>query len=137
MERLKQLKDMGFAILLLHHTPKGNENTYKGSTAFLDLCDHVLGLERAGYADEEIEFDRNALYKFGTRLSSDILAATSKRLLGQSFRILLMSPRISVDILSAPGIGETGAGTSKLRIPCLKGVSKWRLIFAIATPASF
>ncbi len=45
--RLKELREMGFTILLLHHTPKANENTYKGSTAILDLVDNVIGLEEA------------------------------------------------------------------------------------------
>jgi len=37
--------------ITLHHTPKGNENTFKGSTALLDLCDHVLGLEEVKEPD--------------------------------------------------------------------------------------
>jgi hypothetical protein len=44
--RLKELRDIGFTIILLHHTPKGNEKIYKGSPAILDLCDHVLSLEQ-------------------------------------------------------------------------------------------
>jgi hypothetical protein len=46
MGRLKELRDMGFTIILLHHTPKSNERIYKGSTAIIDLCDHALSLER-------------------------------------------------------------------------------------------
>jgi len=71
MGRLKELREMGFTILLLHHTPKGNENTFKGSTALLDLCDHVLGLEEVKDLDgETIEFDCQNLYKLGTRIKT-------------------------------------------------------------------
>lgn len=42
MMKLKILRDSGFTILLIHHTPKGNDNIYKGSTAIFDLSDHVL-----------------------------------------------------------------------------------------------
>ncbi|MEI6126709.1 MAG: AAA family ATPase [Pseudomonadota bacterium] len=44
MQRLKALRDNGFTILLLHHTPKWDTTTYKGSTAILDLADHVITL---------------------------------------------------------------------------------------------
>ncbi len=71
MGRLKELREMGFTILLLHHTPKGNDNTFKGSTALLDLCDHVLGLEEVKDLDgESIEFDCQNLYKLGTRMKT-------------------------------------------------------------------
>ena len=46
MMRLKELRDMGFTIALIHHSPKGNERTYRGSSAIVDQCDHVLSLER-------------------------------------------------------------------------------------------
>ncbi|MDA8171855.1 MAG: AAA family ATPase [Nitrospiraceae bacterium] len=71
MGRLKELREIGFTILLLHHTPKGNENTFKGSTALLDLCDHVLGLEEVKDIEgESIEFDCQNLYKLGTRIKT-------------------------------------------------------------------
>jgi archaellum biogenesis ATPase FlaH len=71
MSRLKELRDMGFTILLLHHTPKSNEKTYKGSTAISDLCDHALSLHkvRKNRPDEEIddEDDSGCYYRLGTR----------------------------------------------------------------------
>ena len=71
MGRLKELREMGFTMLLLHHTPKGNDNTFKGSTAIIDLCDHVLGLEEVrDSAELNIEFDKNNLYKVGTRIKT-------------------------------------------------------------------
>ncbi len=71
MGRLKELREIGFTILLLHHTPKGNENTFKGSGALLDLCDHVLGLEEVkDLEDAPVEFDKHNLYKFGVRIKT-------------------------------------------------------------------
>jgi hypothetical protein len=70
MSRLKELRDMGFTILLLHHTPKGNDQTYKGSTAILDLADHVLSLHkvRKGSLEEtDDEESENVYYRFGTK----------------------------------------------------------------------
>lgn len=69
MTRLKELREMGFTILLLHHTPKGNENIFKGSTALLDLADHVLGLEEVREPDT-IEFDTENLYRLGARIKT-------------------------------------------------------------------
>ncbi|HVN97148.1 MAG TPA: AAA family ATPase [Syntrophorhabdaceae bacterium] len=70
MTRLKELRDVGFTILLLHHTPKGNDQTYKGSTAILDLADHVLSLHkvRKGSLEETDDEDsENVYYRFGTK----------------------------------------------------------------------
>jgi 5S rRNA maturation endonuclease (ribonuclease M5)/archaellum biogenesis ATPase FlaH len=69
ISRLKELREAGFTVLLLHHTPKGNEGIYKGSTAILDLCDHVLGLEGIK-EDGTIEFDRENLFRFGVRIKT-------------------------------------------------------------------
>lgn len=55
MMRLKELRDMGFTIVLIHHTPKSDERTYKGSTAIQDQCDHVLSLDRVKSVGSEQE----------------------------------------------------------------------------------
>ena len=70
MSRLKELRDAGFTILLLHHTPKSNERTYKGSTAILDLADHVLSLHKVKDAkgkDEDEDEDMGGIFRFGTQ----------------------------------------------------------------------
>jgi len=70
MTRLKELRDIGFTILLLHHTPKGNDQTYKGSTAILDLADHVLSLHKVRKGNlEEIDDEEaeNVFDHFGTK----------------------------------------------------------------------
>jgi hypothetical protein len=46
MGRLKELRELGFTIILLHYTQKADARTYKESSAILDLCDVALGLER-------------------------------------------------------------------------------------------
>ncbi|PIQ93417.1 MAG: hypothetical protein CO148_01210 [Nitrospirae bacterium CG_4_9_14_3_um_filter_41_27] len=69
ISRLKELREKGFTILLLHHTPKSNESIYKGSTALLDLADHCLGLE--GLKDDDtVEFDSDNLYRLGVRIKT-------------------------------------------------------------------
>jgi hypothetical protein len=57
MTRLKELRDMGFTIVLIHHSPKGNDQTYKGSTAIVDLSDHVLSFERINNGGNGQEMD--------------------------------------------------------------------------------
>lgn len=50
---LKRLRERGYTILLLHNTAKGKSQTYKGSTAILDLADHELNLCEADKKDGE------------------------------------------------------------------------------------
>ena len=69
ISRLKELREAGFTILLLHHTPKGNEGIYKGSTALLDLVDHCLSIEEIKDEDT-IEFGRENIYRFGVRIKT-------------------------------------------------------------------
>ena len=52
---LKLLREKGYTILLLHHTAKGNDSKYKGSTAILDLADHELNLCHADKQEGEEE----------------------------------------------------------------------------------
>jgi hypothetical protein len=57
MNRLKELREFGHTILLIHHAPKANERTYKGSTAISDLSDHCLVLERVREVGSEETVD--------------------------------------------------------------------------------
>jgi archaellum biogenesis ATPase FlaH len=69
--RLKELREMGFTIVLLAHTPKGSDAIYKGSTAILDLSDHILGFQMVkDSGDEVVEFDPSQLFIFGTRIKT-------------------------------------------------------------------
>lgn len=42
MGRCKELRDLGFGILILSHTPKANDRDLKSSGAWADLADHTL-----------------------------------------------------------------------------------------------
>ena len=74
MGRLKELRDKGFCIILLHHTAKNSDKIAKGSTAIVDLADHILGLtlvrkKRDGQeiiVDDE-DNDGDLVYRFGVR----------------------------------------------------------------------
>ncbi|KKO19810.1 MAG: AAA family ATPase [Candidatus Brocadia sp.] len=75
MQRLKELRDCGFTILILHHTVKSNDKQYKGSTAIFDLADHVLGfhkVKRGSYTMDDASEDDNEdsddyYYRLGTK----------------------------------------------------------------------
>ena len=71
MGRLKEIREQGRDILLLHHAGKLDERGYKGSTAWVDLADHVLSLHRVKRGTlEEIDDDGgpdlDALFSLGT-----------------------------------------------------------------------
>jgi hypothetical protein len=74
MNRFKELRDMsGYTIILLHHTIKSDKGTYKGSTAILDLADHVLSLTKVKKGNPNVEVDDDdtdlseVFYRFGTK----------------------------------------------------------------------
>ena len=74
MERVKELRDCGFTVILLHHTPKNSEKISKGSTTIVDLADHILNLSRVRRSNggddklvDEDDDDEEAVYRFGVR----------------------------------------------------------------------
>lgn len=72
MQRLKELRDCGYTIVLLHHTPKANNQIYKGSTAIFDLSDHVLSLQKVRKGtNTEVDNDdgdpEEYCYRLGTK----------------------------------------------------------------------
>jgi hypothetical protein len=42
MGRAKELRDRGFTVVILHHTPKANDRDIKASGAWADLADHTI-----------------------------------------------------------------------------------------------
>jgi len=60
LERFRELRDMGFTIVLLHHTPKGSDTTPKNSTTITDNADHVLGL-----VPQEVDGEKDGILRFG------------------------------------------------------------------------
>ncbi len=73
MQTLRQLRDQGATIILLHHTRKGSDSTYKGSTAIFDLVDHVMGLYPVKGPEDDQEVDEDHMentdraFRFGTK----------------------------------------------------------------------
>jgi 5S rRNA maturation endonuclease (ribonuclease M5) len=75
MGRLKELRDMGFTIILIHHTAKNSDKVPKGSTAIVDLADHILGMTLVKkkndgqdiVVEDDEEFDEEKVYRFGAR----------------------------------------------------------------------
>ena len=74
MNRLKELRDIGFTINLVHHTAKNSDKVAKGSTAIVDLADHILGLtlvrrkkDGEEILDDEEDFEEDVVYRFGVR----------------------------------------------------------------------
>ncbi|OGP64681.1 MAG: hypothetical protein A3K22_04990 [Deltaproteobacteria bacterium RBG_16_42_7] len=72
MGRLKELRDMGFTVILLHHTAKNSDKVSKGSTAIVDLADHILGLTRVrkkidgqDIVVDDDDSEDEAVYRFG------------------------------------------------------------------------
>lgn len=71
MRRMRMLRDAGATVILLHHTPKGNDRQFKGSGAIFDLCDQTLALYQTAKpgSDQEADDDDDApdkVYRFGT-----------------------------------------------------------------------
>ncbi|PKN12443.1 MAG: hypothetical protein CVU69_08150 [Deltaproteobacteria bacterium HGW-Deltaproteobacteria-4] len=71
MRRMRELRDAGATVVLLHHTPKGNDRQFKGSGAIFDLCDQTLALYQTSKpgSEQEAEDDddvQNKTYRFGT-----------------------------------------------------------------------
>ncbi len=74
MGRLKELRDIGFTIVLLHHTAKNSDKAAKGSTAIVDLSDHILGMtlvrkkqDGQDVVVDEDDSEEDVLYRFGVR----------------------------------------------------------------------
>jgi len=69
ISRLKELRELGFTVLLLHHTPKHSDAIFKGSGAILDCADHVLSLEEVR-DDEGQEFATDRTFRLATRIKT-------------------------------------------------------------------
>jgi len=72
MQRLKELRDCGYTVLVLHHTSKSSDRVYKGSTAIFDLCDHSLSLHKVKKGcsmpeENDDDDDTDTYYRLGTQ----------------------------------------------------------------------
>ncbi|GEM_PF-1390522 len=68
MGRLKELRELGHDVVLLHHTTKADDQNSKGSTGWYDLADHTLSLCRVRSGSYE-ETDDGAAFDPGGLLS--------------------------------------------------------------------
>lgn len=67
---LKQLRTHGLTIIVLHHTSKGPDGNYRGSTVIQDQSDHCISLTKVKAPGSEQEIgddDDSATYRLGTR----------------------------------------------------------------------
>ncbi len=148
MERLKELRDLGFTIIMLCHTPKNNDTTAKGSSAITDLCDHTLclteedknssnGLQltdniyRLGSVGKS-RYERHAIYltfnpEKGFERAPDPIAdtVTQDDALGQMFRVLLESGEMNkTEFLKC--CGDAGIGSRQELINLFEaGIGKY------------
>ncbi|MEN6560124.1 MAG: AAA family ATPase [Acidobacteriota bacterium] len=68
MGRLKELRDIGHEIILLHHTTKADDQNATGSQNWYDLADHTISLCRVRRGTLE-EVDDGGAYDSGALLS--------------------------------------------------------------------
>lgn len=62
LERFRELRDMGFTLVILHHTPKSSDTIPKNNTTITDNADHVVGLIPL---IEEGENNKDGILRFG------------------------------------------------------------------------
>jgi hypothetical protein len=55
MGRVRDLRELGYDIILLHHTTKADDQNAKGSSGWYDLADHTLSFRRVRNASEEVD----------------------------------------------------------------------------------
>ncbi|MGA2106894.1 MAG: AAA family ATPase [Syntrophorhabdales bacterium] len=71
MERWKELRDLGFTIILIHHTQKANAEVFRGSQALVDQADHCLYFYpvRQPGSDDPVVLDDldSTIYFLGTK----------------------------------------------------------------------
>lgn len=69
MHRLKQLRELGCTIILLHHTPKADQTKYIGASTIYNQCDHVLAMYpvKAPGSTAETSEEESGVYRFGTK----------------------------------------------------------------------
>ena len=71
MKKLKQLRELGATIVLLHHTPKSDATKYVGASVIYNQVDHVIAqypVKQAGTDKEAAEDDDTVhVYRFGSK----------------------------------------------------------------------
>lgn len=70
MAKIVALRNLGATIILLHHTPKGDETKYIGASTIYNQCDHILAMypvRQAGADQEAVDDDEIKTYRLGTK----------------------------------------------------------------------
>lgn len=127
MGKLKVLRDMGFTIILLHHTRK-NGGGIKGSSAIVDLSDQVLSLDIVSRNDRGLSLtlpndeEDNKIYRFGTAEKTRYIPY-HVNLIFTAEKGFVLAPDPIESILEAIHKILTDSGTVKLTTGC-KAISK-------------
>lgn len=68
MARIKQLRDAGATIVLLHHTPKNDDRKYVGASVIFNQVDHVIAMYPvvAPGSEKASDDDASGVYRLGT-----------------------------------------------------------------------
>lgn len=70
MSRIIEIRNMGATIILLHHTPKGDETKYIGASCIYNQSDHILAMypvRKPGVEQETADDDEASIYRLGTK----------------------------------------------------------------------
>jgi archaellum biogenesis ATPase FlaH len=70
MKRIIELRNLGATIILLHHSPKGDETKWIGATCIYSQVDHVIAMypvKKMGDDTEAADDDEVKTYRFGTK----------------------------------------------------------------------
>lgn len=69
-DQLKRVRNLGVTIVLLHHTNKGPDGVYRGSSVIVDQSDHCLSLQKVKAPGSDVEAsddDEVCTYRLGVK----------------------------------------------------------------------
>lgn len=72
-DKLKQLRRHGLTVIVLHHTAKGNDGKFRGSSVIQDQADHCLVLHKVKKPGSDTELDDDDdvdTYRLGTKFKT-------------------------------------------------------------------
>lgn len=90
MDRLKALCAAGYTVVFVNHSPKGNKDTFKGPSTYIDQSDYCLSLTRVkkrgkvsmmDTEDEDGEINSKGIYRLGMYQKSRIPALYNAEIL--------------------------------------------------------
>jgi hypothetical protein len=72
-DKLKELRRQGLTVIVLHHTAKGNDGKFRGSSVIQDQADHCLVLHKVKQPGSDAELDDDddvSTYRLGTKFKT-------------------------------------------------------------------